>query len=293
LAQALPVKNLGRHRVLQGSMPRQYRPQSLPTLSRNAMCMIAAAAVMSMRWTPETDVGKEPSAFTMPSLRAAAHTHVNVMKAGVAAQQLQPGNPLASSSRPGFGSWILMASGLVFATFGQPMRSTACKSSKVQLRATEASKDEDFEDDDEFSAYDDEDFDDDEYDDDEDYEDDEAPVAVCKARFLQGSPIKYRRVLWQIRGRSYRDALMLLEFMPWRACKPTLKALQSAAANAQNHFNMDKSRLYVKRCLALKGPVMKRMRPVSKGQAHGYVKKTTHLHIYVAEMEDDVVNEFS
>jgi len=279
---------------LQSSMQlREYRPRSLPTLSRSAFCMIAAAAVMYAQWARDKDVGEDSAAFAMPSLRAAAHTHA--MKAGAVVQQLHPGNPQASSSRPGCGSWILIASGLVLAACGQPMRPSACKSSKIQLRAAGASKDEgEFEDDeDDFSAYDDEDFDDDEFDDDEEYEEDESPVAVCKARFLQGSPIKYRRVLWQIRGRSYRDALMLLEFMPWRACKPTLKALQSAAANAQNHFNMDKSRLYVKRCLALKGPVMKRMRPVSKGQAHGYVKKTTHLHIYVAEMEDDEVNEFS
>ncbi|CAK0881679.1 unnamed protein product [Prorocentrum cordatum] len=64
-------------------------------------------------------------------------------------------------------------------------------------------------------------------------------TALCKARFLKGSPKKYRRVLWQIRGRSYREALMLLEFLPWRTCKPVLKCLQSAAANAQNTYNMD------------------------------------------------------
>eukprot|EP00418_Pyrodinium_bahamense_P086358 CAMPEP_0179057328 /NCGR_PEP_ID=MMETSP0796-20121207/24278_1 /TAXON_ID=73915 /ORGANISM="Pyrodinium bahamense, Strain pbaha01" /LENGTH=275 /DNA_ID=CAMNT_0020754045 /DNA_START=210 /DNA_END=1037 /DNA_ORIENTATION=+ len=117
--------------------------------------------------------------------------------------------------------------------------------------------------------------------------------ARCKARFLKGSPLKFRRVLWQIRGRSYREALMLLEFLPWRHCKPTLKCLQSAAANAQNHFNMDKSRLYISRCIATKGPIMKRMRPVSKGQAHPYSKKTTHLTIWVAEMDDDQLEDFS
>merc|ERR1740122_465967 len=98
--------------------------------------------------------------------------------------------------------------------------------------------------------------------------------ARCIAKHLPGSPMKFRRVLWQIRGRSYREALMMLEFLPWRACKPVLCALQSAAANAQNHFNMDKSRLYIARCAATKGPVQKRMRPVSKGQAHPYLKRT-------------------
>lgn len=110
--------------------------------------------------------------------------------------------------------------------------------------------------------------------------------AKCRARFLKGSPWKFRRVLWQIRNRSYREALMLLEFMPWRACRPTLVALQSAAANAQNHFNMDKSRLYVYSCKADRGPTSKRMRPMSKGQPHQYRRRSTHLEIVVREMTD-------
>jgi len=152
-----------------------------------------------------------------------------------------------------------------------------------------ADDDDEYEEDDD----DDADFEDVEDEFDEDYRDEDKLEAVCKAKYLQGSPKKFRRVLWQIRGRSYREALMLLEFLPWRACKPTLKALQSAAANAQNHMNMDKSRLYVSRCDAYEGPKMKRMRPVSKGQAHMYVKKSTHLHIYVAEMEDDQLDDFN
>lgn len=175
----------------------------------------------------------------------------------------------------------------------------ACRAHLVQLKAAsseEKEKDKDDEDD-----YEDEDDDDFEADDDdivygEDELDDsffttdeggEVVEAKCRARFLKGSPWKFRRVLWQIRGRSYREALMLLEFMPWRACRPTLVCLQSAAANAQNHFNMDKSRLYVYRCQAERGPYSKRMRPMSKGQPHAYRRRSTHLEIIVREMSDE------
>ena len=34
------------------------------------------------------------------------------------------------------------------------------------------------------------------------------------ARYVRMSPRKVRRVLDQIRGKSYRDALIILEFMP-------------------------------------------------------------------------------
>ena len=41
-----------------------------------------------------------------------------------------------------------------------------------------------------------------------------APTAQAHGRFIRGSVSKVRRVLDQIRGRTYRDALIMLEFMP-------------------------------------------------------------------------------
>ena len=40
--------------------------------------------------------------------------------------------------------------------------------------------------------------------------------ALAHGRFIRGSVSKVRRVLDQIRGRTYRDALIMLEFMPYR-----------------------------------------------------------------------------
>ena len=40
----------------------------------------------------------------------------------------------------------------------------------------------------------------------------------AKGRYIRMSPRKVRRVLNQIRGKSYQEALMLLEFMPYKAC---------------------------------------------------------------------------
>lgn len=39
--------------------------------------------------------------------------------------------------------------------------------------------------------------------------------------------MQVRRVLDQIRGRSYEEALILLEYMPFRACEPVLDTLIS------------------------------------------------------------------
>lgn len=175
---------------------------------------------------------------------------------------------------------------------GRRVRLQAATSDKGALaEADEDEGNDEFLDDEEDTGdllgYDDDD-DDDLYDSDEE---DNRVEATWRGRFLPGSPWKFRRVLWQIRGRSYRDALILLEFLPWRHCKPVLTGLQSAAANAQNQFNMDKSRLYVSRAWCGKGPIMKRMRPHAKGQPHMYVKRTAHVTIRVAEMEDEELDD--
>ena len=41
--------------------------------------------------------------------------------------------------------------------------------------------------------------------------------AKAFGRYIRMSPNKVRRVLNQIRGKDYKEALMLLEFMPYRA----------------------------------------------------------------------------
>lgn len=45
------------------------------------------------------------------------------------------------------------------------------------------------------------------------------------AKYIRISPTKVRRVLDQIRGRSYQEALMILEFLPYKACDPIWKVL--------------------------------------------------------------------
>lgn len=92
-----------------------------------------------------------------------------------------------------------------------------------------------------------------------------------------------RRVLDQIRGRSYEEALMILEYMPYKACEPVIKTLLSAAANAKNNLGMKKKDLYVTECFADEGPVLKRFRPRAQGRANLILKPTVHITVKVAE----------
>ena len=103
----------------------------------------------------------------------------------------------------------------------------------------------------------------------------------AQAKYIRMSPSKVQRVLNQIRGCSYEEALLILKFMPYRACEPVLKVLKSAAANAQKNNGFNKQDLQVAIAFADKGPILKRMRPRSKGRGFPIKKYTSHITIYV------------
>lgn len=104
------------------------------------------------------------------------------------------------------------------------------------------------------------------------------------ARYIRMSPFKVRRVLDQIRGRSYREALIILEFMPYRACEPIVKVLRSAVANAEHNEGLDPSDLVISQAFADGGPTLKRYRPRAQGRAYQIRKRTCHITVAVAPM---------
>ncbi|MGB3205280.1 MAG: 50S ribosomal protein L22 [Crinalium sp.] len=106
------------------------------------------------------------------------------------------------------------------------------------------------------------------------------------ARYIRISPYKVRRVLDQIRGRSYREALIILEFMPYRACEPVLNVLRSAVANAEHNANLDPANLVVSQAFADQGPALKRFRPRAQGRAYKIRKPTCHITVAVAALND-------
>ncbi|WP_353931631.1 50S ribosomal protein L22 [Okeanomitos corallinicola TIOX110] len=101
------------------------------------------------------------------------------------------------------------------------------------------------------------------------------------ARYIRISPYKVRRVLDQIRGRSYREALIILEFMPYRACDPVLKVLRSAAANAEHNEGLERADLVITQAYADQGPVLKRFQPRAQGRAYQIRKPTCHITVAV------------
>lgn len=103
------------------------------------------------------------------------------------------------------------------------------------------------------------------------------------SKYVRMAPNKIRRILRQIQGKSYEEAVMLLTFLPHASCEPIIKVLRSAAANAKNNSGFAESTLTISKAFADQGPVMKRFRPRAQGRAYRILKHTSHITIVVAQ----------
>lgn len=110
----------------------------------------------------------------------------------------------------------------------------------------------------------------------------DAPArARAVARYVHMSPTKVRRVVALIKGRPVQEALDILRFTPQAAAEPLAKVIASAAANAENNFDMDPDALVVALACADEGPTLKRIRPRAQGRAFRIRKRTSHITVEV------------
>ena len=77
--------------------------------------------------------------------------------------------------------------------------------------------------------------------------------------------------------------MAVLKNTPKSACEYLEKLLNSAIANAVNNNQMDVTQLYVSECFACPGPILKRIRPMSKGRAYRIKKRSSHVTIKLKE----------
>lgn len=115
--------------------------------------------------------------------------------------------------------------------------------------------------------------------------------AMAKARFIRVTPLKARRVVDLIRGKQASEAVAVLKFAPQAASEPVLKVVQSAIANARviadrDNVAFDENNLFIKTALVDEGPTLKRFRPRAQGRASQILKRTSHITVVVAPLND-------
>ena len=109
--------------------------------------------------------------------------------------------------------------------------------------------------------------------------------AKAVAKYVRMSPIKLKPVTDLVRGKDLNEALNILKFTPGKGSQIVEKVVKSAAANAENNFDMDVSRLYVAECSVSQGPTLKRIRPRAHGRAFRINKKSSHITLVLKEAE--------
>jgi len=116
-------------------------------------------------------------------------------------------------------------------------------------------------------------------------EDTAAPRARAQARYVRMTPMKVRRAVDLVRGRSVADALAILKFAPQAAAEPVAKVVASAAANAENNDGIDPATLIIETAFVDEGPTLKRFQPRAQGRAFRIRKRTCHITIEVVSIQ--------
>ncbi len=112
----------------------------------------------------------------------------------------------------------------------------------------------------------------------------ELQTARATAKFVRVTPMKARRVVNIVRGRSVAEALDILKFAPQAASEPVAKVVASAAANAENNLGLDPRTLVIHRAYVDEGATLKRFQPRAQGRAFRIRKRTSHITIEVASI---------
>ena len=102
---------------------------------------------------------------------------------------------------------------------------------------------------------------------------------------VRSSTKKLNPILKSIVGKKVSYALRDLSFSEKRISKDIKKTISSAIANAENNFQYDIDKLFVKEAYCGKQVIMKRFRPRAKGRASPILKPYSNVTIILHEIE--------
>ncbi len=101
------------------------------------------------------------------------------------------------------------------------------------------------------------------------------------------APRKVRLVADAIRKLSIEDALKALSILKNRGGQPLEKTLKSAIANALNNNNLKQDALRIKMIDVLEAPSYKRFHPSTRGRAHPYKRRGSHIKVILETKKEE------
>ena len=102
---------------------------------------------------------------------------------------------------------------------------------------------------------------------------------------VRSSVRKLNPILKGIVGKKVDVAIRDLQFSEKRITKDIRKTISSAVANAENNFQYDIDKLFVKEAYCGKKIIMKRFRPRAKGRAAPILKPYSSVTIILSEVK--------
>jgi large subunit ribosomal protein L22 len=105
----------------------------------------------------------------------------------------------------------------------------------------------------------------------------------ASAKYVPIAPQKVRLVLDLVRGKDVDEALDILQFNQKRASRPVAKLINSAIANAEENFGLNRQDLYIHRIAADKAPTRKWRRFGARGRFKPLLRRSSHISIVLRE----------
>ncbi len=109
------------------------------------------------------------------------------------------------------------------------------------------------------------------------------PLVRAHARSLRIAPRKMRLVTNLVKNMRLNEAMTQLQFTNKKGAKMLQKLLQSAAANAENNFSLNRDGLFIKTITCDMGPVLQRSFPRARGSAFMIRRKMSHVNVVLEE----------
>ncbi len=97
------------------------------------------------------------------------------------------------------------------------------------------------------------------------------------------SPRKMRLLVNMVKGKRVEEALNILRFAPTPNARIVAKTIKSAAANAENNYQLTPADLKIVKITADEARMLKRFRPRARGRANEILKRSSHITVVVSE----------
>jgi large subunit ribosomal protein L22 len=106
---------------------------------------------------------------------------------------------------------------------------------------------------------------------------------LAKGKNVRIAPRKVRLILQPLKGRSVDEATAILRNLNMPVARKVEKILRSAAANAENNYQLSPDDLRVKSAIADEGTRLHRWRAGPRGRAKPWTRRYSHITIVVED----------